>query len=94
MSSRFKPFDCPGVKPIGSSYIRRKSSEIRKILPKSPRKAVQVLKHLWDQVYRSPRKRDLMDKMWSKDRKIGKFMYLVGKYKNRKNVSKLTETVF
>ena len=93
MSSRFKPFDCPGVKPIGSSYIRRKSSEIRKILPKSPRKAVQVLKHLWDQVYRSPRKRDLMDKMWSKDRKIGKFMYLVGKYKNRKNVSKLTETV-
>ena len=83
----------PGLKPQCSSYIRQKSSEIRKLLPRSPRKAVQVLKHLWDQVYRPPRKRNLMDKMWCRQNKIGKYMYLVGKYRNKKNASKLIQTV-
>ena len=83
----------PGIRPQCSSYIRRKSSEIRKLLPKSPTKAVHVLKHLWDQVYKSPRKRKVMDRMWCKKNKIGRYMYLVGKYKNKKNASKLTHTV-
>ena len=83
----------PGLRSIGTSYIRQKSSQIRKLLPKSPRKAVEVLKHLWDQVYKSPRKRNLMDKMWCKNNEIGKYMYLVGKYRNKKNSSKLSQTV-
>ena len=83
----------PGLRSIGNSYIHRKSSQIRKLLPKSLWKAVQVLKHLWDQVYRSPRKRNLMDIMWGKNKEIGKYMYLVGKYRNKKNESKLTQTV-
>ena len=83
----------PGLRPQCSSYIRRKSSEIRKLLPKSPTKAVHVLKHLWDQVYKSPRKRKVMDRMWCKKNEIGRYMYLVAKYRNKKNVSKLTHTV-
>ena len=75
--------------------MRRKSSQIRKMLPKSPHKAVQVLKHLWDIVYKSPRKCVIMDEMWSKekDKKLSKYMYMVGKFRNRKNESKLTQTV-
>ena len=65
------------------------------MLPKSPHKVVQVSKHLWDMVYKSPRKRVIMDEMWSKqkDKKLSKYMYMVGKFRNRKNESKLTQTV-
>ena len=42
-----------------NSFIRRKSSEIRKLLPKSPRKNVAILKHMWDQFYRSPQMRPI-----------------------------------
>ena len=65
------------------------------MLPKSPHKAVQFLKHLWDIVYKSPRKRVIMDEMWSKekDKKLSKYMYMVGKFRTRKNESKLTQTV-
>ena len=65
----------PGVVPKADSFVRRKSSEIRKLLPKSPRKAVTIVKHLWNQLYRSPRKRKLIDNMWSHDTEMGKFMY-------------------
>ena len=65
----------------------------RKLLPKSPRKAVNILKHLWDQLYKSPRKRIILDEVWAKDKKLPKYMFLAGKYKNKKNVSKLMQTV-
>ena len=65
------------------------------MLPKSPHKAVNILKHLWNQMYRSPRKRTLMDRLWSnrQNKEMGRYMYLLGKYKNKKNVNKLGETV-
>ena len=34
-----------------------------------------------------------MDKFWSRDKQIGKYMYLVGKYKNKRNVNQLSKTV-
>ena len=34
-----------------------------------------------------------MDEMWCRNKEIGKYMYLVGKYRNKKNDSKLTQTV-
>ena len=70
----------PGEQLIGSSFVRRKLSEIRKMLPKSPRKAISIVKHLWNQLYKSPRKRKVIDRMWSKDKEMGKFMYFLGKY--------------
>ena len=79
---QLKHVDTPGLKSSGCSYIRRKSSEIRKLLPKSPHKAVNVLKHLWDQLYKSPRKRILLDEIWCKDKKLPKYMFLAGKYRN------------
>ena len=85
--------NAPGVSPNADSYIRRKSSEIRKILPKSPKKAVTVLKHLWNQMCKSPRKRKVIDNLWAKDKEMGKFMYKIGKYKHKKNQEKLGQTV-
>ena len=34
-----------------------------------------------------------MDKFWSRDKQIGKYMYLVGKYKNKRNVNQLSKAV-
>ena len=53
--------DVPGLNPKACSYVWRKSSELRKMLPKSLRKAVSVLKHLWNQMYKSPWKRKVID---------------------------------
>ena len=85
--------DVPGVVPKADSFVRRKSSELRKLLPKSPCKAVTIVKHLWNRLYRSPRKKKLIDNMWTHDKQMGKFMYKMGKYQTRKNAKKLTETV-
>ena len=85
--------DVPGLVLKTNSFVRRKSSELRKLLPNSPCKAITIVKHLWNQLYRSPRNRMLIDKMWSNDIQMGKFMYKMGKYRSRKNEKKLTETV-
>ena len=83
----------PGVQLTTDSYVRRKSSELRKLLPKSPKKAVNIVKHLWNQLYKSPRKRRLIDKMWQSDKDMGKYMYSLGKYKHKKDAKKLKDTV-
>ena len=79
LQSLQKKLNCvevPGVQVSGSSFVRRKSSQIRKMLPKSPHKAINIMKHLWNQLYKSPRKRKIIDHMWSQDREIGKKMKL------------------
>ena len=43
-----------------TSATGHKSSDIHKLFPKTPTKCVQILKHIWDQMYRSPRKHKLM----------------------------------
>ena len=88
-----RAIDSPGLEPKADSYVRRKSSEIRKLLPKSPTKAVSVIKHLWNQMYKSPRKRKVIDNLCVKDKHMGKFMYKIGKYRHKKNEQKLGETV-
>ena len=65
-----------------NSFICRKSSEIRKLFPKSPRKSVAVLKHMWDQCYRSPQMHHYMNKYWDvSNKEMCKYMLLVGKHK-------------
>ena len=96
LESLNKTLNCdhaPGEHVIGSSFVRRKSSQIRKMLPKSPHKAISIVKHLWNQLYKSPRKRKIIDQMWCKDKEMGKYMYFLGKYKNKRNEHKLKETV-
>ena len=46
------------------SFIWHKSSEIRKLLPKSPHKSVTILKHMWDQCYKSPLMHHCMHQYW------------------------------
>lgn len=75
---------------ITDSFVRRKSSEIRKLFPKNPRKHVAVLKHIFDQCYKSPRKRELMDKLWSpKEKIVGSYLLELGIRKGQKNPEKL-----
>ena len=64
-----------------------------KVAAKVTKKAVNVVKHLWNQLYKSPRKRRLMDKMWQSDKDMGKYMYSLGKYKHKKDAKKLKDTV-
>ena len=44
-------------------------------------------------MYKSPGKRKLIDNLWKQDKEIGKYMYFLGKYKNKKNQTKLLQTV-
>ena len=87
------PDHSPSLQPAADSYVHHKSSELHKLLPKSPNKAVNVVKHLWNQLYKSPRKCRLMDTMWQNDKQMGKYMYCLGKYKHRKDAKKLNDTV-
>ena len=50
------------------SFEHRRSSEIRKMLPKNPGQAVKVLRHIFDQFKKSPRKGKLLEKYWEEDR--------------------------
>ena len=93
LQNRLTCLDVPGIQVSGSSFVRRRSSQIRKMLLKSPHKAISIVKHLWNQLYKSPRKRKIIDHMWSKDKELGKYMYFLGKYKNKKNEPKLKKTV-
>ena len=96
LESLKKTLNCdhaPGEHLIGSSFVWQKSSQIRKMLPKSLHKAISIVKHLWNQLYKSPRKRKIIDQMWCKDKEMGKYMYFLGKYKNKRNEHKLKETV-
>ena len=77
-----------------NSFIPRKSSEICKILPKSPSKNVAILKHMWDQFYKSPRKCQYMQKYWKLDDKyMVKYMLKAGKNKAHKDICKLHKLV-
>ena len=54
-----------GTTPKSMSFIRCKSSDICKMFPNSPTKCVKILKHIWDQMYKDPRKCKLMNDLWS-----------------------------
>ena len=76
------------------SFIHRKSSDIRKLFPKSPQKCISVLKHIWDQMYKSPRKRHYIKRSWPIDQKdFAAFMLKVGKNRAKKNIHKLNKAV-
>ena len=77
-----------------NSFVRCKSSEICKLFPTSPSKFVQVLKHIWDQSCKSPRKHKYMSKYWSFDSKdMCAIMLKVGKYKACKDTRKIKKLV-
>ena len=76
-----------------TSYERRLGSQIRDSFPKDPERYVRVLKYIWNQAYKSPRKRPIMNKLWPVDNEIGKLMFKVGKYRSQKKTSQLQNVV-
>ena len=42
------------IENSSSVFVTCHSSEIHKLFPKSPSKAIAVLKHVWEQTYKSP----------------------------------------
>ena len=78
------------------SFVCCRSSQIRKLLTDKPSTAIAILKHVWDQEYKDPRKRVFMNRYWKwhkDDTALAKFMLDIGKYRGRKNNKKLLSTV-
>ena len=44
----------PGI--VCSSFVRRRSVMVQKLLTDKPATAVAILKHVWDQEYKNPHK--------------------------------------
>ena len=79
---------------VESSFVRRQSCKIRKILPKKPFTAVAVLKHVWDQLNKKKDTRPFIKRFWNRpDRDICSLMLELGKNRARKNRKKIEGTV-
>ena len=79
-----------------NSFVHRRSSEVRKLLTNKPSTAIAILKHVWDQEYKDPRKRVLMNQYWRHTKyntSLAKLMLDLGKYRGRKDKKKLSSTV-
>ena len=58
-----------------------------------PTTAIPILKHVWDQLYKIPSVRVLMNKYWGKETNLAHMMLDIGKYRGRKDVVKLLQSV-
>ena len=77
-----------------NSFVRHRSSEVRKLLTDKPSTAIAILKHVGDQEYKDPRKRVLMNQYWrcTKDNtSLAKLMLDLGKYRGRKGQEEIIE---
>ena len=69
---------------------------MRKLLTDKPSTVIAILKHVWDQEYKDPRKRVFMNLYWKPQEdstSLAKFMLDIGKYRGRKDNKKLLSTV-
>ena len=64
-----------------------------KLLTMKPGTAIPILKHVWDQLYKIPEMRVLMNKYWSRDSNLAHIMLDIGKYRGRKDDEKLLKCV-
>ena len=76
-----------------NSFICRKSSQICKMFPKSPSKFVAVFSQIWEQSWKDPVKRKLMNDIWSSNKEFAAIMLKLGKEHACKNKKKITECV-
>ena len=58
-----------------------------------PATAIGILKHVWDQLYKIPEMRVLMNKYWQKDTPLTHMMLDIGKHRARKDNEKLLQSV-
>ena len=66
---------------------------VHKLLTTKPGTAIPILKHVWDQLYKIPEMRVLMNKYWSRDSNLVHIMLDTGKYRGRKDDEKLLQCV-
>ena len=82
------------IKSDFNSFVRHRSSEVRKLLSNKPTTAVAILRHVWDQEYKDPAKCALMNKYWKRnDPSLANLMLELGKHKGHKDDKKLLSTV-
>ena len=77
-----------------NSFIQQRSSQVRKLLTDKPTTAVAIMKHVFDQEYKDPRKCYLMNKYWNmSEDSLDKLLLDMGKHGAKKDGEKLLNTV-
>ena len=66
---------------------------VHKLLTTKPVTAISILRHVWDQLYKMPQMRLLMNKYWRKETNLANIMLDTGKYRARKDDAKLLQSV-
>ena len=77
-----------------TSFVRRRSVMVCKLLTNKPTTAVAIMKHVWEQEYKHPEKRKLINKYWNKHVTLAEMILEIGKQKGRKNDAKLHQYVY
>ena len=82
------------IKSNFNSFVRQRSSEVRKLLTNKPTTVVAILRHVWDQEYKDLAKCAQMNKYWKRTKdSLAKLMLELGTHKGRKDDKKLLSTV-
>ena len=76
-----------------TSFVLRRSVMIRKLLTDKPATAVAIMKHVFEQEYKHPVKRKLMNKYLNRNVHLAELMLEIGKHKGRKDDVKLLQCV-
>ena len=72
----------------------QRSAAVHKLLTSKASTAVAILKHVWDQEYKDPKKRVYMNKYWKRcNNDLAKIMLDIGKSKGKKDDKKLLAAV-
>ena len=81
-------------KYVYSSFVCQRSAAVHKLLTNKASTAVAILKHVWDQEYKDPKKRVYMNKYWKRcNNDLAKIMLDIGKSKGKKDDKKLLAAV-
>ena len=76
-----------------TSFVQQRSVQICKLLTDRPSTTVAIMKHVWEQEYKHPEKRKLMNLYWKQNVQLAGLMLDIGKQKGRKNQVKLVQCV-
>ena len=76
-----------------TSFVWRRSVMVRKSLTDKPATALAIMKHVFEQEYKHPEKRKLMNKYWTQNVHLADLMPEIGKHKKRKDDVKLLQCV-
>ena len=67
--------------------------QVQKLLTDRPATAVAIIKHVWEQEYKHPEKRKLMNLYWKQNVQLAEIRLDIGKQKGRRDQVKLPQCV-